>query len=135
MWYHSWVADFDHTYTFSHEGDNWSVAGSVSWNENDWSQQIWGYLCWYDDDWKEEEQNGNNSQGCPKGTYLKNKNNDHWGQNEHHTECLKCPEGCKDCTAPDQCEVCDNAFDTVTGPGFTYCFPKCLSGNYRQTDF
>jgi len=52
-----------------------------------------------------------------------------------HTECLQCPEGCTTCSEPDLCAACIPNFDLVSGPGFAYCFPKCLSGTYRLKSY
>lgn len=49
--------------------------------------------------------------------------------------CLKCPPGCARCSQPNMCLECTFSFELVNGPEFSYCFPKCLEGQYRQTEY
>lgn len=54
--------------------------------------------------------------------------------NEART-CVKCPPGCTRCSKPNACLECTHNFEMVNGDGFSYCFLKCLNGQYRITTY
>lgn len=128
-WYKGWVKEFDHQWTFDDDRGfdySWEYDGkyfdsegevSIEWGNDggDWAQEVWGYVKkWFPKKYQDEkddkdgkDRRRNPSGHCPRGSYEAETCG--WRK----TKCFKCPEGCKDCSYPDQCTACGPAFDLI----------------------